>query len=92
MKIFFFEGCPYCRKARKYLEAFLEKTDEYRKIEIEWIDEKVHPEIAEQYDYWYVPTFYINGEKAHEGPADKKQVKALLDRALSEEKHEEKPA
>jgi len=33
-------------------------------VEIEKIDELVHPDIAGQYDYYYVPTFYGSGKAA----------------------------
>lgn len=30
------------------------------------IEETQHPDIADQYDYYYVPTFYVDGVKVHE--------------------------
>ena len=63
-----------------------ELTAEYpelQSVEIERIDEIRHPEIANRFDYWYVPTFYVDGRKAHEGACTKKGVEAVLRSALS---------
>ena len=42
------------------------------------IDEGREPALAEQYDYYYVPTFYVGGEKVHEGHAEKADVERVL--------------
>ena len=31
------------------------------------IDEKKEPEVADKYDYYYVPTFFVGSEKIAEG-------------------------
>ncbi|MEA4874327.1 glutaredoxin family protein [Anaerorhabdus sp.] len=81
IKMFMFEACPHCKKARGFLDELL-KEEKYKDIEIEMIDEKLHPEIADTYDYYYVPTFYVNDEKVSEGSVTFDQVKAVLDKAL----------
>jgi hypothetical protein len=50
-------------------------------VEIEMIDESVEKELADSYDYYYVPTFYLNEEKLHEGGIFKNEVKSLLEKA-----------
>ena len=35
------------------------------------IEETQHPDIADQYDYYYVPTFYVDGVKVHEAEFSK---------------------
>ena len=45
------------------------------------VDEKKHPEIAEKYDYYYVPTFFVGGEKVHEGVPTKEAVEAVFIKA-----------
>ena len=64
------------------MDAVLEENPEYKDIELEVIDEVRHPDIANQYDYWYVPTYYVDGVKVHEGAATKKKVKKVFERAL----------
>ena len=79
--LFYLEKCPFCKKARAAIEE-LKKQDRYKDIEIEWIEESVRPEVAEKYDYYYVPTFYIDGRKVHEGGIFPDEVKAVLEKAL----------
>jgi len=79
--LFYLEKCPFCKKARAAIDE-LKKQDRYKDIEIEWIEESVHPEVAEKYDYYYVPTFYIDGRKVHEGGIFPDEVKAVLEKAL----------
>ena len=55
---------------------------EYADIPVEFIDEDEHPEIADQYDYYYVPTYYVAGEKLHEGVATKEKIHRVFERAL----------
>ena len=64
--LFYLKNCPFCKKAEAAIGE-LQKQDRYKDIEINRIEESVHPEIAEKYDYYYVPTFYINEKKMHEG-------------------------
>ena len=39
LKMFILKNCPYCKKARSYLDELLSKK-EYQDIEIEYIDEQ----------------------------------------------------
>lgn len=82
IKLFYQERCPFCIRAFKYINELKEENNEYNKIELESIDELIHPDIADKFDYYYVPTFYLNGEKVHEGGIKKDEVKAILDKAL----------
>ena len=82
IKLFYQERCPICIRAFKYINELKEENNEYKKIELERIDELIHPDIADKFDYYYVPTFYLNGEKVHEGGIKKDEVKAILDKAL----------
>ena len=81
--LFHFAGCPYCRAAQNYIDEITREQPELASVEIEKIDEKLHPEIAEKYDYWYVPTFYVDGVKVHEGACTKKIVEDVLRGALA---------
>ena len=56
----------------------------YKSLAIEKIDENVRPDIAEKYDYYYIPTFYVDGEKLHEGAASLEIVKRVFDAALED--------
>ncbi len=76
------EDCPYCRRALDYMEELKEEYPEYRDIPVQIADENKEKKLADSLDYYYVPTYYVDGKKVHEGAADKRQVKAVLDRAL----------
>ena len=80
--MFHFVGCPYCRAAENWLREVVTEHPELGSVPVEKIDENRHPEIADRYDYWYVPTFYIDGKKAHEGACSREIVEHVLREAL----------
>lgn len=82
VKYFYLANCPYCRKADDYIRSLCRLNPDYGLIQIERIEESEQPELAAQYDYYYVPTFYVDGVKLHEGVATLEKVKAVLDAAL----------
>jgi glutaredoxin len=80
--MFTMASCPFCRMAHRWMDVLLKDHPEYNDIEIEIIDEVRHPDIANKYDYWYVPTYYVDGEKVHEGATTKKKIKKVYEKAL----------
>lgn len=78
VKLFYQERCPFCKKAFQYIEELKEEYPEFATIEMELIDELEEPELADQYDYYYVPTFYVDGHKVHEGGIYKPEMEKLL--------------
>lgn len=48
------------------------------------VDESVETALADSLDYYYVPTFYVDGVKRMEGVPSKEKVRAVLDAALAE--------
>ncbi|OQB24419.1 MAG: hypothetical protein BWY11_01039 [Firmicutes bacterium ADurb.Bin182] len=74
-------NCPYCRQAEKYLEELTEENPGYKSISIRYIDEDRQTELANSFDYWYVPCFFLRDKKLHEGAASKRDIKAVLDAA-----------
>ncbi|MGI6315313.1 MAG: thioredoxin family protein [Christensenellales bacterium] len=83
-EILFFtlENCPYCREAERWIRELCAGNPAYGQIPIRRVDENEEPALANSYDYWYVPTFYVEGVKVHEGAATKEKIKAVLDKAL----------
>lgn len=81
--MFHFEACPYCRQARYFMRQLMAEHPEYQKLEIEFVDEKRNPVYADKYDYWYVPSFFVNGEKLHEGAAAREDVERVLQKAFN---------
>jgi len=80
--MFVLASCPYCHEALRFMEQLYQSDRRYRDIPLEKIDERRHPEIADKYDYYFVPTFYVGDRKAHEGAATLQAVKKVFDEAL----------
>ena len=89
LTMFYLEDCGYCAKARKALDELYAEDPRYRVVEIEKIEESRHPEVAEQYDYYAVPTFFDGKEKLFEAhlfmsyEEIRDEVKRVLDYALA---------
>jgi thioredoxin 1 len=79
--MFTMESCPYCQNARRWMKELLRERPEYKDIEIEIIDEVEEPELADTFDYWYVPTYYVDGVKLHEGVPTKEIVENVYKEA-----------
>jgi len=79
--MFTIESCPYCQQARLWMNELKEENAKYSAVEVNIIDERLQPSIASQYNYYYVPTFYVDGIKIHEGAATKDIVQRVFDKA-----------
>ena len=79
---FYLQFCPYCRQADKFLEEVISENEEFKKLEIVRINEAKESKIANSYDYYYVPCFWIGDTKVHEGTITKEKVKEILLMAL----------
>jgi len=82
LQFFMFETCPYCQKAIRLMNELRAENPAYAAIQMETIDEKKDPATADKYDYWYVPTFFLDGKKLHEGDITKQQMEEVLKAAL----------
>lgn len=81
IKLFVTETCPHCRRTHGYIRDLLAKHPEYREIPLTVIDENRESALAAQYDYYYVPTFYVEGEKVHEGVPSQEIVEEVFKQA-----------
>ena len=87
VKLFHFEACPYCRDAIRWMHELQDENPDLAKVKVEMIDERLEPQRVEAFlkegnSYYYVPTFYVDGAKAHEGAASKDIVERVLRSAL----------
>ncbi len=86
--LFYLADCPYCHYARRAVEELVKEDPVYGEVKIDWIEESARPEIANQYDYYYVPTIFEGKKKLYEAhPSEtyddcKKHVRAALDAVL----------
>ncbi|HBZ89089.1 MAG TPA: glutaredoxin [Erysipelotrichaceae bacterium] len=63
---FYMNGCPYCRNGEKAFDEILKEHPEYKAIPISKVDERIEVAFANAHDYYYVPTLYLDEEKAYE--------------------------
>ena len=83
------EGCPYCAQAMKALKELGAENEKYASVNVEWVEENEHPEISAKYDYYSVPTMYVDGEKVYEAHRGEKyeecreNVRRVLEAALA---------
>jgi thioredoxin 1 len=74
--------CPYCKSARNYIDELFDENSKYRDLNLTLIDEELDSELANQYDYYYVPTIYLGNEKQHEGVVTKEIIETIFKKAL----------
>ena len=85
LTIFYLQGCPWCAHARRAVRELLEEP-EFSGAQIEWIDERAEPGLADRYDYWHVPAAFDGDRKLYEALSSHsyEDVLAGLRRALGE--------
>ena len=74
--------CPYCHQAYKMMDELKSEHPEYADIKIRIADEEKESELADSLDYYYVPTYFVDGIKLHEGVPTKEKVQAVYEAAL----------
>ena len=87
---FHLEDCPYCHKAIRAFKELQAENSEFAKVPVEWVEEtKEKPSTLKDFNYYYVPTIYVDSEKIYEAnPADnydviKFNVRKSLEAALA---------
>lgn len=88
LTIFFMNGCPYCRHAMNAMKELEAEFPGLSSDQIEWIEEEQNADVANQYDYYYVPSVFLGDQKLYEcSPEDnyttikqplKKAIEAIL--------------
>ena len=78
LEFFLLRYCPYCIEAKRMVSEFIEQHPEYADIVIEEIDEAVEVDRAYSRDYYYVPAFFIDGIKLHEGAASAEDIRRVI--------------
>lgn len=76
--MFILPNCPHCKLALDLQEKLLVGHPEWQDIPIRIVDERQDAALADAYDYYYVPTWYVDGEKVFEGHAEKEDVEKVL--------------
>lgn len=81
--LFHLRSCPYCIRARQYMEELYKENPAYKEIPVKLIEESEEPAIANSFDYFYVPCYWIDGKKVAEGVIDKAGVEAVFKQAMA---------
>ena len=76
--------CPHCRRAREYQEEPFQALPAWRDIPLRVVDESRERALAGAYDYYYVPTYYVDGKKVHEGRITRADVERVFRLAAGE--------
>ncbi len=84
MKIFYLKNCPHCKRAMKWIDDLYKENPLYKTIDIEWIEEREQAALADQYDYYYVPSVYVDEQKVHEGVASLDVLRGIFNKILEE--------
>jgi len=79
--MFYLENCPHCKRAFSMIEDLKSKNPNYSNVEIELIEETKNVQAANAHDYYYVPTFYVDGVKMLEGVPTLDKIEAVLEKA-----------
>lgn len=80
--LFIMRSCPHCKKALAYQQELFEQYPAFLKAPLCIVDENEEADFASRYAYYYVPTYYVDGKKMHEGPVSKEDVKAVFESAM----------
>ena len=89
LTMFYLDDCGYCAKARQALDELFQENPAYAAIPLRRIEESREPALADTYDYYAVPSFFIGKEKLFEAHIGmryediKAAVRACLDAALA---------
>ncbi|MFL0246322.1 glutaredoxin family protein [Candidatus Clostridium stratigraminis] len=79
--MFITDWCPHCKRALSWIDELRNENPKYASIEVKVIDEERQPEIAKKYDYYYVPTYYIDKTKIFEGGTTKDVIRRVFEKA-----------
>jgi thiol-disulfide isomerase/thioredoxin len=80
--MFITSWCPYCKRAISWIDELKKENPQFVNIEVKIVDEERNPEISKKFDYYYVPTYYIEDTKIYEGGKTKDIVRAVFEKAI----------
>lgn len=75
-------ACPHCEKAIEDMRELEKANPEFKDVDIDVVDDRETPEAVAGLDYYYLPTFFVGGEKVHEGKATDEDLTKVYRAAL----------
>lgn len=76
--------CPYCHQAMRMMETLRHEDARYAAVKVRVVNEQEDTALADSLDYYYVPTYFVGGQKLHEGVPTQEAVRRVFDAALAE--------
>ena len=70
--------------ALRYQEELFRLHPAWRDIPLRIVDESKERALADACDYYYVPTYYVDGKKVHEGRITRQDVERVFRLAAGE--------
>lgn len=88
LTIFYLDGCPYCKNAALAVKELRTEIAGFETIEFDWVEERRFARIADQFDYYNVPSVFYGDRKLYEcKPGDdyaviKQRFKAAIESVM----------
>lgn len=73
--MFMIPTCPHCKKAMELMAEVCAENPQYKEVVVKKINETQEADYAAGFDYFYVPAFYVDGVKKHEGVPSKEAIR-----------------
>ena len=80
--MFMTSWCPHCKRAFSLIEQVRGENAVFKGVEIVTIDEDKEKKYADSFDYYRVPTFYVDGVKIHEGAVTVENIRRVFELAV----------
>lgn len=80
--MFVLDECPYCKEAFKIMDGLTAENPQYGSVKVEVIEETKDPARSSEYDYYYVPTYFVDGKKIHEGIPSEESIERVYQLAV----------
>ena len=76
--LFYLPGCPHCKLAFQFQKELIAAHPSWESIPIRTVDESRERALADSYDYYYVPAYFVDGKKVHEGRITREDVERVF--------------
>ena len=79
---FYLKNCPFCRQADQMIQELVAQETKFSAVPINKIEEREQADLANQYDYYFVPCLYIGKTKMMEGVPTLEKIREVFLAAL----------
>ena len=81
--LFVMRTCPYCVMANRFMKKIFKENPQYKDVPLRIVDENIERDFANRFDYYFVPTYFVDGVKLHEGVPTKEIVQEVFKAAYA---------